>query len=104
MSLLTERIEKLEREIKRLKQATLDPEAAAYAKVNEITTTDGKVIQIGERAYNYYDGVWMTLTRGGYPEANGVVWGTWKADPDETKPYGTCLDGSRMSSYEPSRP
>ena len=59
-----------------------------------ITTEDGKTVHKGDRVFNYYDGVWVTITTD--PDSEG-----WFDCEGDTRRY--YLNGSRISSYDPRR-
>jgi hypothetical protein len=80
----------------------------------KVTTADGKLVGVGDRVFNYYDGEWGVIesiddhaqpdTMKGQTTATPVeewdnYWFTHLADDGGR----TSLDGSRVSSYEPRR-
>jgi hypothetical protein len=61
----------------------------------DIVTADGKIVNVGDRVYNYYDCFWVIIT--GTPWEDG-----WFQTTKEDGTRGPILNGERISTYVPT--
>lgn len=60
--------------------------------MDHIITEDGKTVRKGDRAFNYYDGYWVTvgdIDSEGWADCQGPA-------------RCCCLNGARLASYDPN--
>jgi hypothetical protein len=74
----------------------------------KIVTEDGKEVGVGDRVFNYYDGVWGVITKIDlYPQPNLKKGQNSETPMEEWDDYwfyldnGDLLNGSRIATIDP---